>query len=263
MTGRRAPLHPAVRAVAADPARAGVFLDFDGCLAPIVPHPDEARPVRGAAAVLGRLAARFRVVAIVSGRSVADLIPRVRAPGVRLLGLHGIEEHGGDGTAIAPEAAGARAAVEAAAGRLGRELATLRGVWVERKGLALAVHFRGADDPAEAEREALPAVHAAAREAGLRVLPGRRILELRPPGGGDKGDALRRIARREGLRAALACGDDVGDVPMFRAVSELPAGARVAVGSAESPSELVALADVVVADPRSLLALLRRLADGR
>src|SRR5437867_1501942 len=73
-------------------SEAGIFCDFDGCLAPIVPDPDDARAVRGAQATLEQLARRFRVVAVVSGRSAADLSRRVRARGVRLIGLHGMEE---------------------------------------------------------------------------------------------------------------------------------------------------------------------------
>jgi trehalose 6-phosphate phosphatase len=51
-----------------------VFVDFDGTLAPIVDIPEEARPLPGAAAVLGRLADRYARVAVISGRPVAFLV---------------------------------------------------------------------------------------------------------------------------------------------------------------------------------------------
>lgn len=136
----------------------GIFCDFDGCLAPIVPDPEAARAVRGASAALARLARRFRVVAVVSGRSAADLARRVRAPGVRLVGLHGMEESGGRTRRVAPGAEAAREAVERTAERLEDRLRGVRGAVLERKGLALAVHFRRARDPEEAERLASPLV---------------------------------------------------------------------------------------------------------
>lgn len=254
------PLVPEIRSIAARASEAGIFCDFDGALAPIVADPDAARGVRGASAVLAALARRFRVVAVVSGRSVADLAQRVRAPQVRLLGLHGMEERVGGAVVAAPEAEAARAGIERAAADLRRALSGVRGVVLEHKGLALAVHFRRALDPDEVERLAAPAVRAAATAQGLQVVPGRRILEVRPARGGDKGDALRRIARAEGLRAALAAGDDVGDLPMFRAARELGTSCLVAVGSDESPRDLLGAADLVLGSPAELVALLRRLA---
>ncbi|MBI4728308.1 MAG: trehalose-phosphatase [Acidobacteria bacterium] len=256
------PTAPALRAVAARAAEAGLFLDFDGTLSEIVLDPGEARAARGASSVLARLARSWRSVVVVSGRSAADLARRVRAPGVRLLGLHGVEEIRDGEVRVLPRAEAARAAVERAAARLERDLAGVRGAHLERKGLALAVHFRRARDPEEAERIAGSAVVAAAAAEGLAVVSGRMILEVRAREGGDKGDALRRIAREEGLRAILVAGDDVGDLPAFRAAGELEACCRVAVASDESPAELTGEADLVVGSPADLVALLRRLARG-
>jgi len=239
--------------------RSGIFCDFDGCLAPIVDDPDEARAVDGADAILEGLAARFRVVAVVSGRSVADLAGRVRAPGVRLIGLHGMEELRDGRVQAAAGAEQWRAAVARAAARL-EEVGVSSGAVLERKGLALAVHFRRAPDPEAAERLADPLVHEAAAAEGLVVVPGRRILEVRPAGGGDKGDALGRVIREEGLRGAMFGGDDVGDIPAFAALDEVEVALRVAVASPESRTELLERADLVVESPEAFVALLEELA---
>jgi trehalose 6-phosphate phosphatase len=238
---------------------AGIFCDFDGCLSPIVADPDAARPVRGAATALAACAKKYRVVAIVSGRSVADLGRRIEADGVLLIGLHGMEELRDGRVRVSPEAEAARSSVERAASLLERELAAAPGAILERKGLALAVHFRRAEDPALAERLAAPIVERAAAAEGLRVVPGRRILEVRPAAGGDKGDAVRRLIERESLGAAMVAGDDVGDVPAFRALEGIGTRLRVAVAGDESPPELAASADVVVRSPREFVALLKRL----
>lgn len=247
-------------ALARAASEAGIFCDFDGCLAPIVPDPDAARPVPGAAEALERLADRFRAVAIVSGRSAADLARRVPARGVRLIGLHGMEEMRDGHVEVAPEVEASREAVDRAATRLAHDLTAAPGAVLERKGLALAVHFRRAADPVEAELRATPLVLAAAEEAGLAVVPGRRILEVRPRAGGDKGDAVRRVIAREGLRAALVAGDDVGDLPAFAALDGLDVAVRVAVTSPEAPPELAARADLVLDSPSALVSLLDGLA---
>jgi len=253
-------IDPALSALARAAGESGIFCDFDGCLAPIVSDPDDARPVDGAEAVLDQLASRFRIVAIVSGRSVADLAGRISARGVRLVGLHGMEQLRDGEVHVHAKAEAARAAIERAGASMEPILRDVPGAQLERKGLALAVHFRRAADPDAAEAIAGPLVRDAAAAEGLDVVPGRRILEVRPKAGGDKGDAVLRMIEEESLRGALVAGDDVGDLPAFDAIAGLEIAVRVAVSSPESPEELSTRADVVVGSPEAFLTLLERLA---
>ncbi|MFY9589001.1 MAG: trehalose-phosphatase, partial [Actinomycetota bacterium] len=158
--------------LAAAASEAGIFCDFDGCLAPIVADPATSQALPGALKTLEALARRFKVVAIVSGRSAADLARRARAKGVWLVGLHGMEELRGDRVWTSPDAEPARETVQRVAERLERELAGVPGAILEPKGLALAVHFRRAEDPLEAELKATPIVLDAAADAGLEVASG-------------------------------------------------------------------------------------------
>src|SRR2546428_1051597 len=73
-----------VASVREDPARAGFVLDFDGTLSGIAPTPAEARALPGASAVLATLAARYPLVAILSGRRAAGGSGAVPAEGGRL-----------------------------------------------------------------------------------------------------------------------------------------------------------------------------------
>jgi len=87
-------------------------------------------------------------------------------------------------------------------------------------------------------------------------------IELRPPVDLDKGRVVERLAQR--CTAACFVGDDSGDLVAFEALDRLAAQGmrtvRVAVAAEESPPELRASADLVLAGPVEALAVLRELA---
>jgi trehalose 6-phosphate phosphatase len=231
--------------LAAEPAEAGLFLDFDGVLAPIVDRPEDAAPPAETRAELERLAGRYAVVAVVSGRASDDVRGRLGVDGVVCVGSHGLE-------------------LEPQADRWRRTLAAFAAdvPWpprdVELKGLAVALHYRDRPDERAAIRE-LDAIAESARETGLVARYGRKILEVLPPVGSHKGTAVKRLLAERGLRRALAAGDDTTDIDSFAALDGLELAVRVAVASAEAPQALLDAADAVVGSPEEFLALLRRL----
>jgi trehalose 6-phosphate phosphatase len=231
--------------LAASPAEAGIFLDFDGVLAPIVERPEDAVAPPETRAELERLVGRYAVVAVVSGRASEDVRERVGVNGVVCVGSHGLE-------------------LEPQAERWRRTLAAFAAdaPWprseTEVKGLAVAFHFRGRADEGEAVRE-LDAIAESARDEGLVARYGRKVLEVLPPVGSHKGTAVRHLLSEHGLRRALAAGDDTTDIDSFAALDGLDVAVRVAVASAEAPSALLDAADIVVESPAEFLALLRKL----
>ncbi|MFA5891720.1 MAG: trehalose-phosphatase, partial [Actinomycetota bacterium] len=210
---RRRALAGVLAPLAENPSRVGVFCDFDGSLAPIVDDPRSARPVRGVPRVLEKLARRFGLVAVVSGRPVSFLVDRLHARSVRLVGLYGVEERIGRRLEVLPEAQSARASVDRAVARLEQELAGEKGVWVEHKGFSLSVHARRSADPPAAMERIEPIVRAAAEDEGLSALTrGRLVLEAGPRVAVDKGEVVRRLIEDRALTGALVVGDDVGDI---------------------------------------------------
>jgi trehalose 6-phosphate phosphatase len=240
-------------------------LDFDGTLSPIVPDPEAARPLEGVVELLGRLAARFAAVALVSGRPADYLADHAAAPGVRYLGLYGLQEIRDGHLWVDPHLEAGRPAVEAAHQGL-RDHAAVRGsgAWLEDKRYAVAVHTRRVADP---QRWAEP-IDKTAREIaarhGLEVVPGKLVWELRPAVPSDKGDAVRKLVASSGARSVVVAGDDLGDLAAFAAAAQLAAqggdALRVAVRSAEAPEPLLADADLVVEGPPGLREFLERLA---
>jgi trehalose-phosphatase len=248
------------------PTKSAALFDVDGTLAPIVGDPAEAAVPAPTREALRALARRFGLVACVSGRRAAEARRLVGVDELAYAGNHGLEVLApGDDEATLDPALGER--VDAArdfALALGPETAGLR---LEDKGPIQALHWRGAADQAAAEREARQVADLAERE-GLDVHWGRKVLELRPIAGVDKGTAARRLLDRNDLELALFAGDDRTDLDAFRALRELVTGgglrAAVCIGIAsdEGPPELSEEADAVLGGPDELLEVLAALQDG-
>jgi trehalose 6-phosphate phosphatase len=239
-----------------------VALDFDGTLAPLAPHPDDARPLAGAHQVLCDIRATGAALAVVTGRSVASLL-RVSGfgavPGIVIYGTHGAErwENGQLRAPAPPPGLGElRRRLPALVSRMTPDPA----IWIEEKELSLVIHTRLTAEPERFLAALRAPVAAAAAAAGLEVRPGREVLEICLPGT-DKGSAIRALVGAE-TAAVLYAGDDVGDLPAFREVRAWSAcSGRPALSVAVSPSgtgPLAELADVTVPGPDSLLGLLRQ-----
>jgi trehalose 6-phosphate phosphatase len=232
-------------------ARAGLFLDFDGSLAEIVPLPELATPVPGAVEVLRAAAQRFALVSVVSGRRESEVRARLPVSGLRVFGIYGLE---GDPTAVIADRY--RAELEGFA-------EAVPGAWVEDKGLSLTLHYRAAEDPDAAEALLRRPVRRLAQREGLTLVEGKRTLEIAPAPIPGKGEVVVRVAQEAGLQGALYAGDDLADLHAFAALDQLSTKGiptvKVAVQSEETPREVVVAADLVVDRPAGLHELLRRL----
>lgn len=245
-------LGAAVDALAAAP-RLLVALDFDGVLAPIVAHPPDAQPLPGSAAAVTALAALpDTVVALVSGRGLADLraVSGLTAP-VRFVGSHGGEFD--DGGALLDDAQRARR------DRLATALAGLvdgaEGVTLERKPAGVAVHVRNA--PAAVGEAVLAEVAAGpARWDGVVATAGKAVLDLAVVDV-SKGAAVDGLRARHRADAVLFAGDDVTDETGFARMRPGDVGVKVGAGPTAagfrvgSPQEVTLLLERLLAARRA------------
>jgi trehalose 6-phosphate phosphatase len=238
-----AELHAALAEVAARRPLL-VASDYDGVLAGLVDDPSAAVPERGVAEALTRLAAADGVVvALVSGRGVADLqrTSGLRGP-YRWVGSHGAEFDG----PLTGELADRR---DALARTLTPVVAEVAGARLEVKPASVAVHVRQVPDAA-AGAALLERVRTTADPA-LTPKPGKAVLELAVTDA-DKGSALRRLRTELGAAAAIYLGDDVTDEDGFRALEPGDLGIKVGDGETAAAHR--------VADPAAVVALLEDLA---
>lgn len=215
-------------------------------------------------------------VAILTGRTAADVAARVRVGGITYLGDHGLQagtypRHGRPSRIETTFRAGHEATLEPAeilASRVPEMLGRPAWLFVERKGPSVAFHVRQADDRAAARaavEAAIETVDGELQPHELAHYRGRLVVDLRPQTAGGKREALESLLADLRPATVVAFGDDISDADGFgvvRAAREAGtcAGLAVAVtGPHGMPDEVRAAADVLLDSPfeaaRALSAL--------
>jgi trehalose 6-phosphate phosphatase len=231
----------ALRRLTEAPERAGIFLDVDGTLAPIVERASDAAVPGETRDLLEEIAGRYALVACVSGRAAEDARRLVGLPQLTYVGSHGaVLLEPGKPVRVLPAFAEWAERVHAFVAAHGV------GARMEDKGPIVAYHFRGSD---ELEPK-LRAVADEAERSGFITHWGRKVLEVRPGVEVNKGMAVKEL--RDGL-TTLYAGDDVTDLDAFEVVD-----VSVGVTSDEGPPE-IRRADVVVDGPEGFVEVLRAL----
>jgi trehalose-phosphatase len=198
-----------------------VMLDVDGTLAPIAPTPDQAVVPTATRIAIRKLVHLPDVhVALVSGRSATDVLRMAPIEGAWIVGNHGLEIRTSKGELSAiPEARQYQGAIVKAANILGRVTRETTGALLEDKRWTLSLHYRLVDD--RTVPQLTTRARDVARELGLRITEGKRVIELRPPVEINKGTAAVAFAERVGAipnGCVLYAGDDQTDEDAFRAL---------------------------------------------
>jgi trehalose 6-phosphate phosphatase len=207
-------------------ARPLLAFDFDDTLAPTVEHPDEAYVPAALAQRLERLA-RLKAVAIITGRTVGDVSPRLGFAPRFIVGNHGAGVPGQVPTFDPAPLDALRARIRDHA----EELRATR-IQVEDKRYSLALDYGRTRD----QRKALASIEALylGHELALRFVGEKfevnAVLKAAP----DKADAIASLVERAGCDTALFAGDDSNDEAVFERAA--PNSVRIHVGHDDAVS---------------------------
>jgi trehalose 6-phosphate phosphatase len=219
-------LREAVRNIAATDQLL-VAMDFDGTMAPIVPHADDARPLPRAAAAFAGLAALPRTTtALISGRALASLRGVASPPAESLLiGSHGAEAWLGPGSAGLELDEDQRTLLAEVRGILAEIAGEAPGTMLEDKPAGVVLHTRqAADDVAE---DAVAAARSLLEDRkGVFLKNGKRVLETSVVHA-SKGEAVAFLRQAAGATAVLFAGDDTTDEDAFARLVPGDVGVKV------------------------------------
>lgn len=222
-----------------------MFLDLDGSLLDFAAHPDAVEVTPAVRAVIARI---HRILdgafALLSGRPLAQIDALLDLPAIPGAGLHGAEIRERSGRRVAHAADTDTALLAGRARELVANLpdAIAEGIFIEDKGVALALHFRNAPAAADAiGTMAADLLHAAG--PGHELQRGNHVVEIKPAGC-DKGDALAWFMRTAPFagRVPWMIGDDLTDEHAFARCNAL-GGVSVIVGTRRPTGARHALVD--------------------
>jgi trehalose 6-phosphate phosphatase len=250
-----------------EPGRAAILTDVDGTLAPIVERAEDAAVPAAAREALTTLSERYALVGCISGRRAEEARRLVGLDSLAYAGNHGLEllMPGEETPQPDPSIAGREGEATEFLAAIDGDRFDAAGLRVEDKGPIQALHWRGSEDEGRAESRAHEIANEAGK-AGLEPRWGRKVLELRPAGGGGKDGAIASLLADAQLDRATYAGDDRTDLDAFRRLRELQEegqlAAAVCVGvlSTEGPAELSEECDVTVSGLDGWLAILEWLA---
>ena len=198
-----------------------LLVDFDGTLAPFREDPSSVRPWTGVRELLERIRDTGRTtITVVTGRPARETVPLLGMdPPPAVWGLHGAERLDAAGRLERQTLDFEDGMVLAATQNLLQFANLARGIRIERKWNAIAVHWRGI--PARRVEQTRVRVtelfRHTARIAGMHVSPFDGGVELRA--GRNKGDAVRLILQSTAADAPVAyLGDDETDEDAFQAL---------------------------------------------
>ena len=227
------------------PDEHALFLDVDGTLLSIAPHPDAVVVRPELLKLLSQLSQRLQgALALISGRSIADL-DKLFAPLVLpCAGVHGLEWRGADAVV---HRAGAATLLEHLRQPLADFARLHKGLLVEDKQQSLALHYRNAPS-FETEAKAFLRDLIDAESSSLEVTRGKMVLEVKPAGA-DKGTAIAAFMREPPFagRTPVFVGDDVTDEDGFKVVNQL-GGLSIRVGFDENSLAACSLPDEEAVD---------------
>ena len=216
--------------------------DYDGTLTPIVKRPELARlslPMRNLLKELSK--SSFFSLVIISGRPLAEIKRLVGIKRIIYAGNHGLEIEGPKIKFINSSAKKAKPLIKNIFKLLSKELASIKEVLVENKGLTLSVHFRLVKAKKalhQLDKIFYRLVNPWRNKKKIRLTFGKKVYEVRPSVEWDKGKCLNYLLAQKSFfkftPLTVALGDDRTDEDIFKVIKNR--GVSIFVGKPRTSS---------------------------
>ncbi len=222
--------------------KTAVITDIDGTISKIVLDPYEATISQIMRITLEKMANKFQLVGIITGRNVKNARDMLEVDGLLYIGSHGLEYLKDGEIYIEPEVEEYFPIIQKIARNIQgeEELCNIKNILFQEKGLCFTAHYRKCEDPEGTRRKILDTINEQEGLEKFKITEGRKVVEIRPKIGHDKGTILEKLIFENAVEKIIYLGDDVTDVDAFKKLNELKEngnvnGAGIVVVSEEVP----------------------------
>ncbi len=201
-----------------------LFLDYDGTLTPIVDSPDKAIMSEDMRSLIIRLQ-EIMPVAIISGRSLDNLMNLVNIDKMIYAGNHGAEIWDGNKLVVGQHLSDSKQVLGKIIKELKEALSSAQGIIVEDKGITASIHYRMADPGDICKLFDIFWTITDNYKGLFRITSGKKVFEIRPQGIWNKGDAVKWIWKNLGeKKIPVYIGDDTTDEDAFKVIKRTGIG---------------------------------------
>jgi trehalose 6-phosphate phosphatase len=197
----------------------GLITDMDGTLSPI-PHDflQTTNPPR-VLPLLSALVSQVALLAVVSGRKAEALKNIVDIAGIKYIGNYGMEHWENDQAVLHPNVTASLCSMRAVAAEL-ESLRAVEGMIIQDKWATISVHYHMTPRPETAKQQILDLLEKSPHIKNLRLMDEKTNIGIVPRVDIDKGTAITGLIDGHHLRSAIYLGDDIGDIPAFKAIRQ-------------------------------------------
>lgn len=238
---------------------------MDGTISPIprdfleTPVPPPVLPQ------LAKLATQLNLVAVISGRKAEAIKEIINIPGIDYIGHYGMEWWENNHAVLHPDAETSLSVMRAVAAEL-EILRSVDGIIIQDKWATISVHYNMVTQPDVAKQQILVLLKKSPHIKNLRLIYEKSSIGILPRINIDKGTAVTRLIRQHCLMGAIYLGDDIGDVPAFRAIRQAKQdknfdGLSILVTGSETSQSLINEVDFTLDGVRDTESLLNCLVD--
>jgi trehalose 6-phosphate phosphatase len=218
-----------------------IVTDIDGTISTITPLPHQAVITPDMKGILNEIQRKFKLLAIITGRSLEDALKMINIPDILYIGNHGMEYQRNNEIITDKKILSYIPQINNLHDKLKQESHTkIPGIIIENKNTSISIHYRSTKDPKKARKIIIQTLKNIENIKELQIKEGKKIIEVRPPIGNDKGKIINKIVKNYGGNQLIYLGDDVTDVDAFKEISKLSnekeiKGTSILVQSNETP----------------------------
>ncbi len=207
--------------------KTALITDIDGTISEIVPTPMEAVVNPDMKDTIKKLVDKFELTGVMTGRSIRNALDMMENENLIYIGNHGLEQYKNGKIYIESEVKEFIPIINEVGESIKNQLSNYDCILFQNKELSFTVHYRLCDDGEKIRKIALDAISKIKGSNLLKIGEGRKVIEIRPPVGHDKGTILYKLILENNIKKIIYSGDDITDADAFIKLNELNKQKRV------------------------------------